>query len=140
MKLAELLSLFLLFLILIACSSNPKPRVTPETHKEESPPEPVTLKIYPPSSVAGARGATVSISYTIARHPGNRSFWLSWSDEISEMGGKGQSLAGANETYAFPPILINNLYQGDYTVRLTLTRVENGEEKKHITIAIFSIY
>lgn len=140
MKLARSVPLFLLFSISIACSLNPKPQVTPGYYKEESPPEPVTLRVYPPFSPAGAKGATVSVVYAIARHPDNKSYWLFWSDEIGEVGGKGKSLEGENELYTFPQILVDKLYRGDYTVVLILTRIENGVEKKYRAIAKFSVY
>lgn len=136
MKLARSLSLFLLFSISTACSSNPKPQVAPE----EKPPEPVFLKIYPPNSLAGINGATIWIDYRIYPHPDNRSYMVRWGDEGGEWGGTGRSLEGENEPYVFPRVWVERLYEGQYEVRLTLTRVENGREKEYRALAKFSVH
>jgi len=135
MKLARSLSLFLLFSISTACSSNPKPQVGPE----EKPPEPITLKVYPTNSFAGTNGTTIRIEYRIAPHPGNRSYWISWSDEGGEWGGTGRSLDGDNEPYVFPQVFVSYLYAGQYEVRLILTRIENGKEKEYRAIQKFTV-
>lgn len=138
MKLARSLSLFLLFSTSIACSSNPKPQVNPLS-PEEKLPEPITLRVFPPTSFAGVSGATVWIDYRIARHPDNRSYFINWGDEGGEWGGTGRSLEGDEEPYVFPRIFVQYLYEGRYEVRLTLKRIENGRAKEYRAIAKFSV-
>lgn len=140
MKLARSLSLFLLFSISIGCSSNPKPQVFPLSPTEEKPPEPIILRIFPLTSLAGINGATVWIDYRIARHPDNRSYWISWSDEGGEWGGMGRSMEGESEPYIFPRIFVDNLYEGNYTVVLILTRIENSRGKEYKALAKFSVH
>ena len=91
-------------------------------------------------SAAGPRGATVQIAYTIARHPDNRRYYISWGDEYGPWGGKGESLNGTNAQVVFPHIFIDRLYEGNYTVVLQLTRIENGEEKEFVALARFSVH
>ena len=135
---ARLLFLCSFFSISIACSSNPKPQMNPLS-PEERPPEPVTLKVYPLTSFEGTNGATVWIDYKIARHPDNRIYFISWGDELGELGGTGRNLDGDKEPYTFPRIFIQYLYQGRYEIRLTLTRIENGRAKEYRASAKFSV-
>ncbi|MBI2068909.1 MAG: hypothetical protein HYT67_02310 [Candidatus Yanofskybacteria bacterium] len=134
---AKLLLLLLLFTI--GCSSNPKLQVTPRSPGEEKPPEPVALKVFPLISFAGISEVTIRIDYRIAPHPGNRSYWISWSDEGGEWGGTGRSLDGDNEPYVFPQVFVSYLYAGQYEIRLTLTRIENGKEKEYRAIQKFTV-
>lgn len=132
--------LFLLVLLFaIGCSSNPKPQVTPLS-PEEKPPEPVTLRVFPPNSLAGISGATIWIDYKITRHPDNRNYMVKWGDEGGEWGGTGRNLDGDNEPYTFPRIFVADLYAGQYEVRLTLIRIENGREKEYRALAKFSVH
>ena len=133
MKLARLLSLFLLFSI--SCSSNPKPQMAPE----EKPPEPTTIQASPSHALAGVVGATVRITYRIPRHPDNRRFRISWGDEGGEWGATEKSLDGADSPVAFDPFYINYLEPGSYTVTLTLIRSENGRERTYRAVARFTV-
>ena len=140
MRTARLLFLYLFFSISIACSSNPRPQTTPQSPEEAKPPNPITLRVFPPFSVAMLDGATVKVTFRIERHPDNRRYYIVWSDKVSELGRSGKALNGENEQAVFNPIFLARLYEGQYEVRLVLTRIENGEEKQYIAIERFQVY
>ena len=138
MRTARLLFLYLFFSISIACSSNPKPQTNPLS-PEGKPPEPITLKVYPLNSFEGTNGATVWVDYKIARHPGNRSYFINWGDELGELGGTGRSLDGDKEPYTFPRMFVQYLYQGRYEIRLILIQIEDGRAKEYRASEKFSV-
>ncbi len=126
-----------LLLAIFGCASNPKSQTDPK-QPEERPPE-LVVKVYPTLTSAGISGATVRIEYRILPLPGNRSYRISWADEGGEWGAKGRDLDGENEPYIFPWIFVGNLFEGQYTVRLVVIRVENGEDKEHTVSQRFTV-
>ena len=139
-KLSQFLWFFGISILLIAifgCASNPKPRTTPEQPNEQLPE--LVVKVYPTLTSAGFSGATVRIEYRILPLRGNRSYRISWADEGGEWGAKGRDLDGENEPYVFPQIFVDRLFEGQYIVRLIVTRMENEEEKKYTASQKFSV-
>ena len=126
-----------LLLAISGCASNPKSQTDPK-QPEERPPE-LVVKVYPTLTSAGISGATVRIEYRILPLPGNRSYRISWADEGGEWGAKRRDLDGENEPYIFPQIFVGNLFEGQYIVRLIVTREESGKEKEYTASQKFSV-
>lgn len=135
MALQKLL-LVAMLLFAIACASNPKPQTSPG--QPESKPESI-IKVTPQISMAGLGGATVVIEYRIARHPDNRAYSVSWKDGGGPLGATGRSLNGENEPYVFPRIMVDHLHADDYEAKLTVMRIENGQEKEYTTSQRFTV-
>jgi len=81
----------------------------------------------------------VRIEYRISRHPDNREYEISWSDEAGKLGSHRSSLDGDNEPALFPSIYLEDLGPGQYVTEGVVKRIVGGKIKEYKTRQPFEV-